>query len=735
MGIRDKRIGSSSSTSSTKNNEEPADDVSTSIARSDKLIQRDDSFLPQLTSASPQYESAVWLKKDMTLEDSTESGTSLHRVCFECDPPVNLQKVSGEVQGGRVSKRHTTVGGSCSDRDDERIEERPTEMTRSASDEVAYPSADDSHNIPFIDTHYNGTEHVLDVELEQGSERICRHACPAPETIYTKPEETSAHYADNCEPVNVLCPTENNEVPADDAAASAACHEATVLSKAYDQSFSLKVILGSFGCQDECEPNQQFNENATSSNKTEDLVLIYDPEQQLCTLRSVAESVLSTNNELHHEAQSVAVEGLRPSKPMSHRHCLKHKHERSSCSSSKHFKRHRTDDTFSKNVMKAEEKKYNAGMLSRCDRSGDDPVMVPNAPFKSQARLGEGKAVDSKDDQKNLFRTTPFSVSKLHVFEKVGTDHRQGTSIQGPTLDERATSDSKDKRLVWHKGVNAPRCYPTATHSRSDGGSVASSSTTTDDDFIFKRPWTPPPKRPKKLLPRYAIDDPEEIKDNESPEWDPFRGLTTHEERYKAVQKVWHNSGVPDPEVDLSVFNYGGKHVGPKPSNLCLNRQSHERAESCNRLWVDTEIYDKKIREVVKEKNRALSKAHEDLNRDMRNLHRTKRKEEKSESLRFQNCSLERKKHRRSHTPPRDSHYWRMRERKIRDDFRAKEEEIMNTHSAKLIKLRRAKEEVSRVNTFYAGLLDSDPRMLSPNPGEGTQDVGESGQVHGEIVQ
>lgn len=722
MAIRDTRISSSSSTSSTENNEEPADDVSTFIARSDKLIQRDDSFLPQLTSASPQNESALCTKKDMSLEDSTESGTSLHGVCFECDPSVNLQKISGDVQGGRVSKHHTTVGGSCSDRDDERIEERKAEMTRSASDEVACPSADDSHNIPFIDTHYNGTEHVLDVELEQGSERICRHARPEPEVSYTKPGETSAQYAENCEPVNVLCPS------------STACHEAAVRSKAYDESFSVRVILGPYGCQDEHLPDQQFIENAISSNKTEDVVLIYDPQKHLCRLKPVAESLLSTNNELYHEAESVAVEGLRPSKPMTHQHCLKHKHKRSSCSSSKYFKPHRTDnDKFGKNAMKAEEKKDNAGMLSRCARSGDDPVMVPNAPSKSEARLGEGKSVDSKDEEER-FRTTPFSASKLHICKKVGTDHRQGTSIQGTTLDERATSDSKDKRLVWNKGVNAPRCYPTATNSRSDGGSVASSSTTTDDDFLFKRPWTPP-KRPKKLLPRYAIDDPEEIKDNESPEWEPFCGLTTDEERYKAVRKVWHNSAVPDPQLDLSVFNYGRKHVGPKPSNLCLDRQSHERAGSCNRLRADIEIYDKKIRKVVKEKNRALSKAHEDLNRDMRHLYRTKRKEEKSESLRFQNFSLERKKHRRSHTPPRDSHYWRMQERKIRDDFRAKEEEIMNTHSAKLIKLRRAKEEVSRFNTFYAGLLDSDPLMLSPNPGEGTQDVGESDQVHGETVQ
>ncbi|KAH7981233.1 hypothetical protein HPB49_022481 [Dermacentor silvarum] len=680
MAIRDTRISSSSSTSSTENNEEPADDVSTFIARSDKLIQRDDSFLPQLTSASPQYESAVWPKNDMTLEDSTESGTSLHRVCFECDPPVNLQKLSGDVQGGRVSKHHPTVGGSCSNGDDERIEECKAEMTRSASDEVACPSADDSHNIPFIDTHYNGTEHVLDVELEQGSERICRHARPEPEVSYTKPGETSAQYAENCEPVNVLCPS------------SAACHEATVRSKAYDESLSVKDIRGPHGCQDEHLPDQQFIENATSSNKTEDVVLFYDPQLHLCTLKPVTQSLLSTNKELYHEAQSVAVEGLRPSKPMTHQHCLKHKHKRSSCSSSKYFKPHRTDnDTFGKNAMKAEEKKDNAGMLSRCARSGDDPAMVPNAPSKSEARLGEGKAVDSKYEEA-FPNNSIFSVKTPHM------------------------------------------CYPTATDSRSDGGSVASSSTTTDDDFLFKRPWTPP-KRPKKLLPRYATDDPEEIKDNESPEWEPFRGLTTDEERYKAVWKVWHNSAVPDPQLDLSVFNYGQKHVGPKPSNLCLDRQSHERAGSCNRLWADIEIYDKKIRQVVKEKNRALSKAHEDLNRDMRHLYRTRRKEEKSESLRFQNFSLERKEHRRSHTPPRDSHYWRMQERKIRDDFRAKEEEIINTHSAKLIKLRRAKEEVSRFNTFYAGLLDSDPLMLSPNPGEGTQDVGESDQVHGETVQ
>ncbi|XP_037520940.1 serine/arginine repetitive matrix protein 2-like [Rhipicephalus sanguineus] len=59
------------------------------------------------------------------------------------------------------------------------------------------------------------------------------------------------------------------------------------------------------------------------------------------------------------------------------------------------------------------------------------------------------------------------------------------------------------------------------------------------------------------------------------------------------------------------------------------------------------------------------------------------------------------------------SRYWKMRERKIRDDFEADRQDISSKYHAEVDKLVAVRREVSRVNDFYMGLTHTDPRMLS----------------------
>lgn len=61
----------------------------------------------------------------------------------------------------------------------------------------------------------------------------------------------------------------------------------------------------------------------------------------------------------------------------------------------------------------------------------------------------------------------------------------------------------------------------------------------------------------------------------------------------------------------------------------------------------------------------------------------------------------------------RDSPYWELRERRIREDFEADRRRINSMYYETVDKLEAARREMSSVNDFYIGLGRTDPRMLS----------------------
>ncbi|XP_075552517.1 uncharacterized protein LOC142585561 [Dermacentor variabilis] len=67
----------------------------------------------------------------------------------------------------------------------------------------------------------------------------------------------------------------------------------------------------------------------------------------------------------------------------------------------------------------------------------------------------------------------------------------------------------------------------------------------------------------------------------------------------------------------------------------------------------------------------------------------------------------------RDRTKSENSPYWRRRERRIREDFEADVQGITSRYHTRVDKLVAARKEVRRVNSFYSGLRNTDPRMLS----------------------
>ncbi|KAK8768080.1 hypothetical protein V5799_010617 [Amblyomma americanum] len=203
--------------------------------------------------------------------------------------------------------------------------------------------------------------------------------------------------------------------------------------------------------------------------------------------------------------------------------------------------------------------------------------------------------------------------------------------------------------------------------------------------------------------------------DNENPEWEAVRRLTTEEERYQAVKKVWHNSSVPDPHQELTTFHYRRHLLGLKHSNTparkCGKRKaSHDSssAKPAKRQRFDTDIIDLKLKELERKKEKDVTRAHDMFRYGMDMLHRDFRINE-AQSSRYRG----RPHHRRARTAPWDFRYYQMQERRIHEEFMASAQSINSAYSVRANKLLNARDEVRRFDAFYAGLQDSDPRLLS----------------------
>lgn len=245
---------------------------------------------------------------------------------------------------------------------------------------------------------------------------------------------------------------------------------------------------------------------------------------------------------------------------------------------------------------------------------------------------------------------------------------------------------------------------------------------TVPTDFRSSEPQLPIVKAPEmKNRAPFTSEDPAENMDNENPEWEAVRRLTTDEERYQAVQAVWHNVKIPDPHKELSTFHYRRrtlslKHAKNTPSSKSKRRKRkashcshHEHSKPAKRQRLDTDIIDLKLKELQRKKEKDVTKAQKTFSDDIRQLHMSLMRTNQ-ETYASHNHH---KHHRRAHTEPWDFRYYLSQEQRICAEFKASEQSIENEYMTREHKLLSAREEVRRVDDFYAGLRDTDPRLLS----------------------
>lgn len=222
----------------------------------------------------------------------------------------------------------------------------------------------------------------------------------------------------------------------------------------------------------------------------------------------------------------------------------------------------------------------------------------------------------------------------------------------------------------------------------------------------------------------FMSEDPAENKDIENPEWEAVRRLSTDEERYQAVQKVWHNSRIPDPHKELTTFHYrrrmlSVKHAKnlPPSKSKCRKRKasrssSHEHVKPVKRQRFDTDIIDLKLKELKRKREKDVTRAQRTFRDDIHKLHSSLRRPSEEMYAPHGHGHSDRR-HRRVHTAPWDFRYYQSQEMRICEEYRTNEENIYNEYRAREHKLLNARDEVRRVDAFYAGLRDSDPRVLS----------------------
>lgn len=241
---------------------------------------------------------------------------------------------------------------------------------------------------------------------------------------------------------------------------------------------------------------------------------------------------------------------------------------------------------------------------------------------------------------------------------------------------------------------------------------------TVPPDFRSSEPQLPNVKAPEvKNRAPFTSEDPAENMDNENPEWEAVRRLTTDEERYQAVQAVWHNVKIPDPHKELSTFHYRrrtlslqhAKKTSFKSKHRKRKASHHEHSKPAKRQRLDTDIIDLKLKELQRKKQKDVTKAQKTFSDDIRQLHMslTRTNQETYASHNHH------KHHRRAHTEPLDFRYYLSQEQRICAEFKASEQSIENEYMTREHKLLSAREEVRRVDDFYAGLRDRDPRLLS----------------------
>ncbi|KAG0425114.1 hypothetical protein HPB47_027698 [Ixodes persulcatus] len=217
----------------------------------------------------------------------------------------------------------------------------------------------------------------------------------------------------------------------------------------------------------------------------------------------------------------------------------------------------------------------------------------------------------------------------------------------------------------------------------------------------------------------FMSEDPEENNDNENPEWERLRQLSTDEERYEAVRNVWHNSTIPNPHSELTTFHYRQQILGAQGTRNTPVPKQHKRKASRNcshrpakRQRMDTDVFDLKLKALQRKRSQDFQKARQDLELNLGQLQSSIHQNQRRGDFQ-QGHGSHHRNHRRANTTPWDFRYYQQEEQRLHAQFVAHQDTIHQKYSAKENKLLSAREEVRRFDKFYVGLQQADPTLLT----------------------
>uniref|UniRef100_G3MQZ0 Uncharacterized protein n=1 Tax=Amblyomma maculatum TaxID=34609 RepID=G3MQZ0_AMBMU len=296
------------------------------------------------------------------------------------------------------------------------------------------------------------------------------------------------------------------------------------------------------------------------------------------------------------------------------------------------------------------------------------PVKEPStsADSRKHSRLVWNKEVESEAEP---------SPKDVHTGN---TSPRSVLPFSKPCKVEACSSETEDLR----KKINRIR-QQRGKQQKLPHLDVQASCSRTADDQEYQEQNSEGTKRHALFTSR----NPEENMDNENPDWEAIRQSNTPARKH------------------------------------CKRKTSHdfssEYSEPAKHQHFDTDIFDLKLRELERNKEEDIMRVHNTFRYDMDMLHR----DFKVQSLRYRGrserlCYSGGPQHRRARTVPWD--YYQVQKRKVQEQFMANTQSINNEYSARANKLLSARDEVQHFDAFYAGLKDSDSRLLSEQQMEET---------------
>lgn len=274
----------------------------------------------------------------------------------------------------------------------------------------------------------------------------------------------------------------------------------------------------------------------------------------------------------------------------------------------------------------------------------NDDMFIPLSSPISPTMPSKIDAVESVHDLTAPSSATHFAQSDISGDKKDNSKYVSSTLPRLLPCPERLSGDGKAVK-VEDALPPAPKKKKTKRNQKRQRkhplqNDLRRRSKRTADIIERVPPKTSVPPSPNKRPPLIS-DDPAENWDNENPQWESMRRLSSEEERYMAVLNVWHSKRIPDPQKDLTTFHHRRRLLGLEHCRLPSSRRhrkrrasggSGSRSDDAKRQRLDTDIFDKKLEDVEKSREREMAEAEAKLNRSLLKVRKYKRSERRRHS-------------------------------------------------------------------------------------------------------